>query len=225
MSKAALRFALLALLAATPGACLAEQATLVPSPSTPAAEPQGAQTLVLAGGCFWGVQGVFQHVKGVTQAVSGYAGGARSAAQYEIVSGGRSGHAESVKITYDPEVVGLGELLRVYFSVAHDPTQINRQGPDTGAQYRSAIFFASPGQERFARDYIAQIEAAGVFPQKIATRLEALTEFYPAETYHQDYLTRHPEQPYIVYNDLPKIAALKRLLPALYRDPPVLVAP
>jgi peptide-methionine (S)-S-oxide reductase len=206
-----------AVVLATPGRAN-ETATLAPPPAyDPAPANEGSQTLVLAGGCFWGVQGVFQHVAGVSEAVSGYAGGAQATAHYEIVSEGRSGHAEAVKITYDPKAVSLGQLLRVYFSVAHDPTQLNAQGPDQGTQYRSAIFFADAAQERVARDYIAQLDKARVFDRPIVTRLEPLAQFYSAEDHHQDYLTRHPHEPYIVINDLPKLEELKRLLPEFYR--------
>ncbi|MEF3366316.1 peptide-methionine (S)-S-oxide reductase MsrA [Methylocystis sp. 9N] len=201
----------------------AERAVSLPAPAyDPAPATQGPQKLVVAGGCFWGVQGVFQRVRGVTRAVSGYAGGETETARYDKVSRGDSGHAESVEITYDPKEVTLGELLRVYFSVAHDPTQLNRQGPDTGTQYRSAIFVTSPEEEKIARDYIAQLSGAKAFAAPIVTRLEPLKAFYPAEAYHQDYLIRHPEQPYVAYNDLPKIDNLKRLFPALYRDRPAL---
>ena len=201
----------------------AERAVVLPSPAyDPAATSGGEQKLVVAGGCFWGVQGVFQRVKGVSRAVSGYAGGAKETARYEDVSGGDTGHAESVEVTYDPKIVSLGELLRVYFSVAHDPTQLNRQGPDAGAQYRSAIFVANADQEKIARDYIAQLSKAKVLSAPIVTTLEPLKAFYPAEPYHQDYLLRHPAQPYIVYNDLPKIDDLKRLFPTLYRESPAL---
>ena len=168
------------------------------------------------------MQGVFQRVKGVSRAVSGYAGGAKETARYEDVSHGDTGHAESVEVTYDPKTVSLGELLRVYFSVAHDPTQLNRQGPDAGAQYRSTIFVANADQEKAARNYIAQLSKAKVLSAPIVTTLEPLRAFYPAEAYHQDYLLRHPAQPYIVYNDLPKIDDLKRLFPTLYRESPAL---
>jgi peptide-methionine (S)-S-oxide reductase len=201
----------------------AERAIVLPAPAyDPPAASGGEQKLVVAGGCFWGVQGVFQHIKGVSRAMSGYAGGAKEAARYDKVSRGDTGHAESVEITYDPKIVSLGHLLRVYFSVAHDPTQLNRQGPDVGAQYRSAIFFANAEQEKMARDYIEQLSGAEVFSTPIVTTLEPLKAFYPAEAYHQDYLVRHPSQPYIVYNDLPKIDNLKRLFPSLYRDSPAL---
>lgn len=208
---------LLAMILATP-ARANETATLAPPPAyDPASASDAAQTIVLAGGCFWGVQGVFQHVAGVGEAVSGYAGGAQASAHYEIVSRGRSGHAEAVKITYDPRLVSLGQLLRVYFSVAHDPTQLNAQGPDHGTQYRSSIFFADAAQERIARDYIAQLDKARIYERPIVTRLEPLSQFFPAEDHHQDYLARHPHQPYIVINDLPKIEELKRMFPELYR--------
>ena len=183
----------------------------------------GAQTIVVAGGCFWGVQGVFSHVKGVSRAVSGYAGGAAETAHYDLVSRGDTGHAESVEVTYDPKVVSLGNLLRVYFSVAHDPTQLNRQGPDEGTQYRSEIFLSNAEQEKVAREYVAQLNAAKRFRQPVATKIGKLAAFYPAEPYHQDYLITHPDAPYVVFNDLPKIEALKRLLPSLYRETPARV--
>jgi peptide-methionine (S)-S-oxide reductase len=201
-----------------------EKARMVPPPAVDETNPGTASsTAVLAGGCFWGVQGVFQHVKGVTQAVSGYAGGAKGGATYALVGGGATGHAESVRITYDPRQISFGRLLQVYFSVAHDPTQLNRQGPDEGPQYRSAIFPADVQQADIAGKYIAQLNAARVFDRPIATRVEPGQTFYRAEDYHQDYLTRHPEAPYIVINDLPKIEDLKRLFPDLYRRDPVLV--
>lgn len=183
----------------------------------------GLETAVLSGGCFWGVQGVFEHVKGVRRVVAGYAGGARGTAQYETVSTGTTGHAESVKITFDPREISYGTILRVFFSVAHDPTQLNRQGPDDGTQYRSDIFYTSEMQQRVALAFIRQLSAARVFSDPIVTRVDAYTGFYPAEGYHQDYLIRHPDAPYIAYNDLPKIDALKRLYPALYRPDPVTV--
>ena len=208
-----------------PASWAVETAAPIPPPAhDPAPTRVGLQSVVLAGGCFWGVQGVFQHVEGVEQAVSGYAGGTRASARYDAVSLGRTGHAESVKVTYDPKIVSLGRILRVYFSVAHDPTQLDRQGPNQGTQYRSAIFVADPGQERVARDYIAQLDAARVFRVPIATRIEQLSEFYPAEGYHQDYLFHHPDETYVATNDLPKIANLKRLLPDLYRETPKLVS-
>jgi peptide-methionine (S)-S-oxide reductase len=182
------------------------------------------ETAVLAGGCFWGVQGVFQHVRGVTNVVSGYSGGQRDTAEYETVSTGQTGHAESVQITYDPSQITYGRLLQVFFSVAHDPTELNRQGPDSGTQYRSAIFPANDMQKRIAQSYIAQLDKARVFPAPIVTKTDSLKAFYPAESYHQNYLTLHPDSMYIAINDMPKIANLKRLFPDLYRDKPVLVA-
>ncbi len=220
---------LLTLLAVVSGllasAALAEPAVnLTPPAYNPSQAAQGEQRLVIAGGCFWGVQGVFQHVKGVTRAVSGYAGGAKATAHYDQVSGGATGHAEAVEITFDPEQVTLGELLRVYFSVAHDPTQLNAQGPDKGPQYRSAIFIANAEQEKIARAYIAQLTEARSFGAPIVTRIENLAAFHAAEAYHQDYLVQHPRQPYIVINDLPKIDNLKRLFPSLYRATPTRAA-
>lgn len=179
---------------------------------------------MLAGGCFWGVQGVFQHVDGVTSAVSGYAGGNKDTAGYETVSTGSTGHAESVQITFDPRRISYGRILRIYFSVAHDPTELNRQGPDRGTQYRSAIFPTSPEQARLAETYIARLDKARVFTAPIVTKIEPGHAFYPAEAYHQNYLTLHPSQPYIAINDIPKVEALKQLFPSLYRDTPVLVA-
>ena len=205
------------------GALAAEAAVQLPPPAKDLPAGDKPQKIVFAGGCFWGVQGVFQHVKGVQRAVSGYAGGSADTAAYDIVSGGRTGHAESVEVTYDPKQVSLGALLQIFFSVAHDPTQLNRQGPDTGTQYRSAIFTANPEQQQVARAYIAQLDAAKVFPKPIVTRLEGDAKFYPAETYHQDFLTENPRYPYIVFNDLPKIDNLKKLFPQAYRVEPVLV--
>ncbi len=181
------------------------------------------QTAVLAGGCFWGMQGVFEHVKGVKQVLSGYSGGNSSTAIYEIVSTGTTGHAESIQITFDPAQISYGEILRIYFSVAHDPTELNYQGPDHGTQYRSAIFYADATQQKIATAFIAQLDKAGAFSQRIVTRVDPLKGFYPAESYHQDFLIHNPDYPYIVYNDLPKIENLKHLFPALYRDQPVMV--
>ena len=183
-----------------------------------------SEVAIVAGGCFWGVQGVFQHVNGVTSAVSGYAGGSQDTAEYETVSTGSTGHAESVQITFDPHRISYGQILQVFFSVAHDPTELNRQGPDTGTQYRSAIFPTSPEQAHVAEAYIAQLDNAHAFAAPIVTKIEPGRNFYPAEAYHQNYLTLHPTQPYIAINDLPKIAALKQLFPSVYRDTPVLVA-
>ena len=187
-----------------------------PAVDIPAASVQGPQTAVFAGGCFWGVEAVFRHVKGVSKAVSGYAGGSFKTADYERVSTGSTGHAESVEVTYDPAQVSYGELLRIFFSVAHDPTQLNRQGPDYGTQYRSAIFFVNDDQKRVAQAYIAQLGQARAYSSPIVTQLVALPAFYPAEAYHQNYLALHPTQPYIVYNDLPKLAQLKQQFPERY---------
>src|SRR5262245_29676038 len=210
-------------------ACGAEPAVVIPAPTY---DPRGSgatamgstERAVLAGGCFWGVQGVYQHLKGVQNVLSGYAGGERSTASYEVVSGGDTGHAESVEIVYDPKQVTYGQILQVFFSVAHDPTQLNRQGPDVGTQYRSAIFYANDSQKKIAEAYVAQLDAAGVFPRQIVTRIDPLKGFYPAEDYHQDYLLNHPEQPYIAINDLPKVRNFERLLPALYQAKPSTVA-
>jgi peptide-methionine (S)-S-oxide reductase len=203
----------------------AEPAVTIPAPAVDAAAPaaSGPQTIVLAGGCFWGVQAVFQHTKGVTAAVSGYAGGDKQTANYETVGSGSTGHAESVAVTFDPREVSYGKLLQIYFSVVHNPTELNRQGPDTGTQYRSAIFYADEEQKRVAESYIAQLEKAHAFSRPIVTRLEKLKGFYPAEDYHQDFAVLHPTYPYIVFNDAPKVEHLKRLFAANYRDMPVTV--
>ena len=195
----------------------------VPQVDEPGAAPGARETAVLAGGCFWGVQGVFQHVKGVTQAESGYAGGQQSTADYETVSTGTTGHAESVRVTYDPAQVTFGQLLRIYFSVVQDPTELNRQGPDEGTQYRSAIFAQDATQQRVADAFIAQLSSAAVFPGPIVTTVEPNTGFYPAEQYHQDFLNSNPSYPYIAINDMPKVEALKQLFPDQYRTQPVLV--
>ena len=187
-----------------------------PKRDAPVSTAKGTETAVFAGGCFWGVEAVFEHVRGVSEVVSGYAGGRADTAQYDRVSSGDTGHAESVRISYDPSRVTYGQLLKVFFSVAHDPTELNRQGPDTGTQYRSAIFFANDGQKRVAEAYIAQLQAARAFPRPIVTQLTPLKAFYEAEAYHQNYLVRHPNQPYIVINDLPKVANLQRQFPHLY---------
>ncbi len=201
-----------------------EKARVVPPPVTDiAVDDATTQVAVVAGGCFWGVQGVFQHVTGVTKAVSGYAGGTKASARYETVGGGASDHAEAVQVTYDPRQVSYGALLQIFFSVAHDPTELNRQGPDVGTQYRSTIFPADVLQAKVAKAYIDQLNAARAFDAPIATTIEADRQFYPAEDYHQDYLTLHPNQPYIAINDLPKIAELKRLFPTRYRATPMLV--
>jgi peptide-methionine (S)-S-oxide reductase len=195
----------------------------IPAPvvDTPASEAKGSEVAVLAGGCFWGLQGMFEHVRGVTKVVAGYAGGEKATAHYEMVGTETTGHAESVEITFDPKQISYGQLLRLYFSVAHDPTQLNRQGPDRGPSYRSEIFVANPSQEKVARAYVAQLTEAKVFASPIVTKIEPLKAFYAAEDYHQDYLIHNPTQPYIVYNDLPKIDALKRIYPQLYRATPV----
>jgi peptide-methionine (S)-S-oxide reductase len=204
----------------------AESTRSIPPPALDEpANPQAAsETTVLAGGCFWGVQGVFQHVGGVTSAVSGYAGGAADTAHYEMVSTGTTGHAESVRITFDPRRISYGHILQIYFSVAHDPTELNRQGPDTGSQYRSAIFPANPQQARIAEAYISQLDQDHVFNAPIVTKIEPGRDFYPAEAYHQDFLAHNPNYLYITAYDLPKIENLKRLFPDFYRTTPVLVA-
>jgi peptide-methionine (S)-S-oxide reductase len=203
----------------------AEEPRALPTPAIdePAQTAPASEVAVFAGGCFWGVQGVFQHVKGVASAVSGYSGGEKSTAQYETVSTGSTGHAESVKVTFDPRQVTYGRLLQIYFSVAHDPTELNRQGPDTGTQYRSEIFTANDAQARIAASYIAQLDKAHAFGAPIVTKTGALKAFYPAEGYHQDFLTLNPHYPYIVINDLPKVEALRQLFPDSYRADPVLV--
>ena len=203
----------------------ADEGREIPAPAIDEPAPQGAtsEVAVLAGGCFWGVQGVFQHVKGVTSAVSGYAGGEADTAHYEVVGSGDTGHAESVRVTFDPQTISYGRILQIYFSVAHDPTQLNYQGPDTGTQYRSTIFPTSPEQARVAKAYIDQLNQVHVFDAAIVTTIEPGKQFYPAEDYHQDFLTLNPGYPYIVINDLPKIDDLKQFFPDLYRDDPVLV--
>ncbi|MBX5101126.1 peptide-methionine (S)-S-oxide reductase MsrA [Rhizobium lentis] len=204
-------------------ACAAEEAVVIPPPAMDEAARSGTETAIFAGGCFWGVQGVFQHVKGVESAVSGYAGGEARTAQYETVSTGSTGHAEAVEVRFDPRKVSYGRLLQIFFSVAHNPTQLNFQGPDRGTQYRSALFVTASEQREVAERYIDQLDKAHVFPQPIVTEVSDSAGFYPAEAYHQDFLTRNPTYPYIVYNDLPKIENLKLLFPADYRSQPVLV--
>ncbi|HEX4027519.1 MAG TPA: peptide-methionine (S)-S-oxide reductase MsrA [Rhizomicrobium sp.] len=196
----------------------------IPAAAADPANPASSEVAVLAGGCFWGQQGLFEHVKGVTRVVAGYSGGERATARYGLVSTSTTGHAESVQITFDPHQVTFGQILRIYFSVAHDPTEVNRQGPDEGTQYRSEIFAASPEQEATAKAYIAQLDTAHVFAAPIATRVEPLKGFYPAEDYHQDYLVQNPDSSYIRINDLPKIEALKQVWPDFYRARPVLLA-
>jgi peptide-methionine (S)-S-oxide reductase len=201
----------------------ADDAVVIPAPTADVAPGDGLQTAVVAGGCFWGVQGVFQHTAGVVNAVSGYAGGSQMTATYEQVSTGTTGHAESVQIKFDPKKISYGKILQIYFSVAHDPTQLNRQGPDSGTQYRSAIFTTSDDQKKVADAYIAQLNAAKVYGKPIVTKVTALQGFFPAEAYHQDYLTLHPNQPYIAYNDLPKVDNLKKLFAENYIEMPTLV--
>ncbi|MBK1721208.1 peptide-methionine (S)-S-oxide reductase MsrA [Thiocystis violacea] len=196
----------------------ASGANALPDPKVDETPTPGSETAVLGGGCFWGVEAVFEHVRGVSDVISGYAGGDADSATYREVSSGRTGHAESVRITYDPSQVTYGQLLKVFFEVAHDPTELNRQGPDRGTQYRSAIFYANEEQKRIAEAYIRQIDAAGVYPDPIVTQITPLAGFYTAEDYHQDYLPRHPTQPYILINDQPKLTELERRLPELYRS-------
>ena len=214
-----------ALLAAPLAARAAEPAVVIPPPAHDTTAPSaGLETAVLAGGCFWGVQAVFQHVKGVTNAVSGYAGGAQKDAVYQTVGSGRTGHAEAVAVTFDPREVSYGKILQIYFSVAHNPTQLNYQGPDHGPQYRSEIFPQSETQAKIANDYIAQLDATKAFKGKIVTKAGTMkAAFFPAEDYHQDYATLHPNQPYIVFNDAPKVVNLKKLFADVWRDKPVLV--
>ena len=203
----------------------ADSARTIPAPAVDETPAQAAsQTAVLAGGCFWGVQGVFQHTAGVVNAVSGYAGGSQMTATYEQVSTGSTGHAESVQIKFDPKKISYGKILQIFFSVVHDPTQLNRQGPDTGTQYRSAIFTTSDEQKKVADAYIAQLNAAKVYRKPIVTKVGPLEGFFPAEAYHQDYLTLHPNQPYIVFNDLPKVENLKKIFAENYIEKPTLVS-
>jgi peptide-methionine (S)-S-oxide reductase len=195
-----------------------DRAVSIPNPAVDAAlaTTKSQQSAVISGGCFWGIQAVFQHVKGVISATSGYSGGSANTAEYERVSEGDTGHAESVKIVYDPSQITYGQLLRVFFSVAHDPTQLNRQGPDTGTQYRSSIFYGNDEQKKIAEAYIAQLDNAKIFRRPIVTQVVALKGFYPAEAYHQDYAAHHPDNPYIMFNDAPKVANLKQQFPDLY---------
>jgi peptide-methionine (S)-S-oxide reductase len=204
-------------------ASAAERAVVIPAPTSDQGAKTGTQKIVLAGGCFWGVQAVFQHTKGVTSAVSGYAGGEKQTAHYEMVGNGKTGHAEAVAVTFDPQQISSGKILQIYFSVAHNPTELNRQGPDTGTQYRSAIFYGNDEQKKLATAYIAELDKAHVFPQPIVTQLEPLRGFYPAEDYHQDFAVLHPSYPYIVFNDLPKVDNLKKLFAGDYREMPVTV--
>jgi peptide-methionine (S)-S-oxide reductase len=201
----------------------AEDAVVVPPPAADVPASDGLQTAVVSGGCFWGVQGVFQHTAGIASAVSGYAGGNKSTASYEQVSTGTTGHAESVQIKYDPKKISYGKILQIFFSVVHDPTQLNRQGPDSGTQYRSAIFTTSDEQKKVADAYITQLNAAKVYSKPIVTKVGPLQGFFPAEDYHQDYLTLHPNQPYIAYNDIPKVQNLKKMFAENYIEKPTLV--
>ena len=202
----------------------AEEAVIIPAPSADVKTSDSVQTAVLAGGCFWGVQGVFQHTSGVLNAVSGYSGGSKATASYTMIGTGATGHAESVEIKYDPKKISYGKILQIFFSVVHDPTQLNRQGPDSGTQYRSAIFTTSDEQKRVAEAYIAQLNAAKVYRKPIVTKVGPLEAFYPAEAYHQDYLTLHPNQPYIAYNDIPKVENLKKIFAENYIEKPTLVS-
>ena len=197
----------------------------IEAPKLDATAADGLQTAVIAGGCFWGIQAVYQHVKGVKNAVSGYAGGAQKDADYQTVSAGRTGHAEAVQVTFDPKQVSYGKILQIFFSVAHDPTQLNRQGPDTGSQYRSEIFPQSEAQAKVAKAYIAQLDAAKAWKRPIVTKTGTMkATFFPAEAYHQDYAIKHPYQPYIAFNDAPKVENLKKTFPDVWRDQPVLVS-
>jgi peptide-methionine (S)-S-oxide reductase len=202
----------------------AEDAVIIPAPATDMKPSDGIQTVVVAGGCFWGVQGVFQHTAGIVNAVSGYAGGSKNTADYSTVSTGTTGHAESVEIKYDPHKISYGKILQIFFSVAHDPTQLNRQGPDSGTQYRSAIFTTNDEQKKVTDAYIAQLNAAKVYKNPIVTKVGPLEGFFPAEAYHQDYLTLHPNQPYIAYNDIPKVENLKKIFAENYIEKPTLVS-
>jgi peptide-methionine (S)-S-oxide reductase len=226
-SRLAIGAAVLALcaggLSLSAGAADLDKPIPAPTVDAPKAGAATSETVVLAGGCFWGQQGVFEHVKGVTRVVAGYSGGKKETAHYNLVGTETTGHAESVEITFDPRVVSFGDLLKVYFSVAHDPTQLNRQGPDSGPSYRSEIFFNTPTQEKIATAYVKQLTDAHIFPGRIVTRIEANKGFYPAEGYHQDYLIHNPDAGYIVVNDLPKIEALKKVWPSMYRDQPVML--
>jgi peptide-methionine (S)-S-oxide reductase len=207
------------------GACDAKAASLLPAPAVDTTVTTGADSVVLAGGCFWGVQAVFAHVKGVTRAVSGYSGGAKETAVYETVGTGRTGHAESVYVSWDPKQISFGKILQIFFTVATDPTELNRQGPDVGTQYRNEIFTMSADQDRVARAYIAQLDRAKAFPEKIVTKVGPNKGFFAAEDYHQDYLILHPNEPYIVFNDQPKVRDLKRLFAANWREEPLRVFP
>jgi peptide-methionine (S)-S-oxide reductase len=200
-----------------------EQAVVIPAPAVDLPVSGAEAKAIFAGGCFWGVQGVFQHVKGVKNAVSGYAGGSADTAHYDMIGSGMTGHAETVEITYDPSVVSYGELMHIFFSVVHNPTQLNYQGPDRGTHYRTAVFYQSPEEKQVVEAYIAQLDAAGVYPAPIVTTLEPFEAFYPAEQYHQDFLTLNPTYPYIAIHDIPKVVALQEMFPAVWQEKPVLV--
>jgi peptide-methionine (S)-S-oxide reductase len=202
----------------------AEEAVVIPPPTLDVQAADGIQTAVIAGGCFWGVQGVYQHTSGVLNAVSGYSGGSKMTANYTAIGTGTTGHAEAVEIKYDPKKISYGKILQIFFSVVHDPTQLNRQGPDVGTQYRSAIFAVNDEQKKVAEAYIAQLNAAKVYKKPIVTKVGPLQAFFPAEDYHQDYLTLHPNQPYIVFNDIPKIHNLKKIFTENYIEKPTLVS-
>lgn len=218
--------ALSAAIVVLPHTASAKKGAEIPAPATDTALAQspGQESVVFAGGCFWGIQAVFQHVKGVVSATSGYSGGEAKTAEYEVVSTGQTGHAESVKVVFDPSQITYGQLLHVFFSVAHDPTELNRQGPDEGTQYRSVVFYTSPDQLRITKAYIDQLNAAHVFKHEIVTQLVPLKGFYPAEAYHQNYATAHPNSMYIRFNDAPKVENLKKVFPQVYRESPNLVA-
>src|SRR4030081_753147 len=225
LSLCAAAIGALAILAfAVPPSRAAEDALVTPAPAEDVQGSDGIQTAVIAGGCFWGVQGVFQHTSGVVNAVSGYVGGSKSTADYSTVSTGTTGHAESVQIKYDPKKISYGKILQIFFSVAHDPPQLNRQGPDSGTQYRSAIFTTTDEQKKVADAYIAQLNAGKVYKKPIVTKVGALEAFYAAEAYHQDYLTLHPNQPYIAFNDIPKVENLKKIFADSYIEKPTLVS-
>jgi peptide-methionine (S)-S-oxide reductase len=219
-----LRLALALSFAMAGSACAADLGKPIPAPAADPANAAATEVAVLAGGCFWGQAGVFQHVKGVTKVVSGYSGGAANTATYDQVTTETTGHAEAIQVTFDPKVVSYGKLLQIFFSVSHDPTEVNRQGPDSGTSYRTAIFPQSPAQAATAKAYIAQLDSGHIFPRAIATKVEPFKGFYAAEGYHQDFLVHNPTYPYIVYNDLPKVAALKKVWPQYWAEKPVLLS-
>lgn len=203
----------------------ADDAIVAPAPAYNPPDTATSETATLSGGCFWGLQGVYEHVKGVTKVYAGYTGGAATTAVYEVVSTGETGHAETVQITFNPKEISYGQILQIYFSVATNPTELNYQGPDTGTQYRGEIWYASPAQQKIATDYVAQLSAAHVFNQPIVTKIDPAMPFYQAETYHQDFLVRHPDYPYIAINDIPKVENLQKLFPSLYQPVPVTALP